>query len=311
MTFLELIDAYVQHLRTLNASPRSIKVQRSRLIRFMEHMEGKGLYHPSEATSSFLREYQGLLASGTNARGNVNGPDLCNNHVSVIKCFFRYLKREDCLAYNPADELEYARTPKRLPKAILTTQEVKRLLGKPDVNTPLGFRDRTIIEVLYSTGIRSQELRNLTIEDVNLESGLLMIREGKGKKDRVVPLGRIAAKYLETYINGIRPQFMRTLKGESATRTLFLSLAGGSPDPKTLQKMLNKYTRRARLKIRVTPHVFRHSCATHMIRNRAGIRHVQELLGHCQLTTTQQYVRVTITDLKEAHNKFHPREKDR
>lgn len=285
-----------------------MKVKRRYLQLFMDFAHEHNADHPNQVTASLIREYQRELAGSINAKGNPVSPDLSNRHLAALKGFFRYVKREGHTMHDPTDEIEYAAQAKRLPRAILTTKEIKKMLRQPDTQTVLGFRDRTMLEVLYSTGIRNKELRQLTIEDVNLEAGLIVIREGKGKKDRVVPVGKIAARYLETYINGIRPELIRS---DPTTRTLFLSLVGCQMDPKTLSHMITKYAKRAGLKTRVTPHTFRHTCATHMIRNRANIRHVQELLGHNQLTTTQQYVRVTITDLQEAHRRHHPREKDK
>jgi site-specific recombinase XerD len=140
----------------------------------------------------------------------------------------------------------------------------------------------------------------------------MSIRQGKGGKDRVVPLGKIAVKFLETYINGIRPTLLQMgrLHDAPTVKALFISSMGRRLSQNALAARLDQYRRAAGLSQPVTPHTFRHTCATHMIRNRANIRHVQEMLGHVNLNTTQQYLHLTITDLKEAHHRFHPREKD-
>jgi len=308
MTFTELIDEYTDHLRAINRAATTIKVRASHLRRFRDYASGCGVDHPSRVTASIIHAYQRLLSRSVNARGNLNSPELCNRHLAALKGFFRYLKREDHTAHDPAAEIEYATQPKRLPSAILTPRQVRKILRRPDTRTVLGFRDRTILEVFYSTAIRRRELIRITIDDVNLEAGLLTIRQGKGMKDRVVPLGKIACRYIETYLNGIRPDLVHP---DRQTRALFLSRIGRRMDPSTVKHLVAKHARAAGIKARVTPHVFRHSCATHMLQNRANIRHIQELLGHNQLTTTQKYVRVTITDLQEAHRRHHPREKDR
>ena len=308
MNFNELIDDYIEYLQSLNRAPATMKIKARRLRDFMKYAQGKGIEHVADVTGSIIFAFQKHLACSKDARGNINSVNARNKYVAVIKGFFRQLKHEGYLAHNPADDVEYAREAQKLPRAILTRKEVKKMLRQPDTHTVLGFRDRTILEVLYTTGIRRLELLQLTIEDVDLDSGLIMIREGKFKKDRVVPVGKIACRYLESYINGIRPELTRS---DPSIRTLFLSRIGRQMDPSTVKHLVNKYAKAAGIPHRVTPHTFRHTCATHMIRNRANIRHVQELLGHSQLTTTQMYVRVTITDLQEAHRRHHPREKDK
>jgi integrase/recombinase XerD len=162
-----------------------------------------------------------------------------------------------------------------------------------------------LLEVLYATGVRKAELRNLTVADVNLEEELLRVNRGKGGKDRVVPLSAIACQFLENYIKAIRPEL---LKGRD-TDKLFLSIRDGVPiGVHGIKQIINRYVRRLNLKKHVTCHLWRHSCATHLLKNNANLRHVQEMLGHKSLATTERYLRLTIADLKEAHHKFHPRE---
>jgi integrase/recombinase XerD len=178
-----------------------------------------------------------------------------------------------------------------------------------DTGTLLGYRDRTILEVLYATGLRKGELMNLTLGDVNLEEELLRINAGKGGRDRVTPLSQVACSYLESYINGVRPELL--LGHPEHTDRLFISLRARPMGRNTIGDVVEKYARIARVKKHVTCHLWRHTCATHLLQNQANLRHVQEILGHRSLATTERYLRVTITDLKEAHRKFHPREKDR
>lgn len=310
MDAAELVEKYREHLRAIHRAAKTIHTQVARSGKFMAFAEARGARHPADVTAALILDYQKHLAGELNAYGRANSISVQNQCLAAVAGFFAYLRQAEYIAHDPARDIEYARTPKRLPKGILTLAEVKKLLQQPDVNTVIGYRDRVILEVLYSTGIRRNELLSLTLDDVDLEAGFLMIRQGKGSKDRVVPLGRIAAKYLETYVRGIRPELVK--RGDDpATRALVVSERGRVMGRNTLAELLEKYARRAGLKIRVTPHTFRHTCATHMIRNRAGIRHVQEMLGHSNLNSTQKYLQLTITDLKEAHSRFHPREKDR
>jgi len=312
MDLPELTDSYAKHLAALNRAPKTIRQYVQWVERFFAFAGTLGVRTPADVTSSHLLAYQKHLADLVNRKGRVSSVKVQNHHMIGIVLFLRYLCAEGILAHNPAQHVQYAKVPEQLPRDILSTAEIKKMLRAADVHTVMGYRDRAIMEVFYSTGIRKQELLNLTVDDVNLESGILAVRHGKGGKDRVVPLGRIAAKFLETYINGVRPTLLQiaTLDRRPGQKALFLSLRGGPLSKNALAERIEHYRRAAGIGHAVSPHTFRHSCATHMIRNRANIRHVQEMLGHVNLNTTQQYLHLTITDLKEAHHRFHPREKD-
>jgi integrase/recombinase XerD len=305
----ELLHDYQQHLRALNRAPKTIAARLLEIHQFFEFAQTLGVRTPADIADAHLRAYQKHLLDRINRLGRVNTVTVQNQRLAAPCAFLRHLHVEGYLAHNPTLKIQYAKEPVRLPRDILTVAETRKLLRIPDVHTVAGYRDRTIMEMLYSSGIRRQELINLTVDDVNLESRLLTIRQGKGGKDRVVPLGRIAARFLETYLNGIRPQLLAPAT-KPPTQRLFIGPGGHPLSKTTLSNHLHAYRRAAHLPQRVTPHVFRHTCATHMIRNRANIRHLQELLGHSDLNTTQKYLHLTITDLKEAHHKFHPREKD-
>ncbi|HOA62171.1 MAG: tyrosine-type recombinase/integrase [Verrucomicrobia bacterium] len=215
-----------------------------------------------------------------------------------------FLKNEGYIHADPAEAVEYAREPSSLPRNVLTPKEANRIIDSIDTTTALGCRDRTILEVFYAIGIRRTELRNLIIADVNLEEELLRVNSGKGGHDRVVPLSRVACKFLETYIKGVRPQ----LVAGKTTDKLFVSIRGNPIDVHTVGDVARKYAKLANMKKHVTPHVWRHTCATHLVKNDANLRHVQDILGHRSLNTTERYLRLAITDLKEAHRNFHPRE---
>lgn len=162
-----------------------------------------------------------------------------------------------------------------------------------------------ILEALYSTGIRTGELINLTLYDIDPQKGLLKINKGKGQKDRIVPIGKLACKYIKKYLRTARPK----LQNSSKDQTLFLTQRGNRFERANFGKIIQKYAKLANLKKRICPHSFRHTCATQMLEEGADIRYIQELLGHQSLQTTQIYTRVTIKDLKRIHSKFHPREK--
>ena len=292
---------------------------RTLIRRFEAFAEGRGVEQWPNVTTALLMDYQKHVFALLNTQGRPYAVAAQNLHLIVLDNLFGYLKRSGHMPHNPAAEIEHAREPQRLPRAVPTAKEIKKLLDVPDTSTVLGYRDRTIMEVFYTTGMRLMEMVNLKVQDVDLDHGLLVVRQGKGRKDRVVPLGKVAARYLETYLQGIRSELLRgrpDVSRRSPPRTkpdtshVFLTVLGGAFCARAMAQRIAKHARRVKLSAKITPHVFRHACATHMIRNRANIRHVQEMLGHAKLETTGRYLQLTITDLKEAHARCHPREKD-
>ena len=220
--------------------------------------------------------------------------------------FLKYLCDAGYLVSDPAKNIEYARQPKTLPRGILSPSEARKIMHAPDVKSVIGYRDRTILEVLYSSGIRKTELRKLTLDDVDYHDGFLRVK-GKGSKERIVPIGRIACRYLENYIKSVRPDLIK----DPYNKTVFLSSRGNRLNHNAVWVLVKKYAKKAKIKKNVHCHTFRHTCATAMLKNKADIRIIQELLGHSSLNSTQVYTRVSITDLKQVHKRCHPREKDK
>ena len=305
MSFDELLTKYLGWLQIRNYSPRTVSDYGYNLGSLFRFLEQKALTDVQGITTATLTDFQRWFYYQPTKRGQARGVVNQNLVLATVKSFFRFLKNEGFIHGNPAEAVEYAREPRSLPRNVLTPKEANRIIDSIDTTTALGYRDRTILEVFYATGVRNQELRNLTVADANLEEELLRVNGGKGGHDRVVPLSRVACKFLETYIKGIRPQ----LVGGKATDRLFVSLRGNPIDAHTVGDVVKKYARLASVKKHVTPHVWRHTCATHLVKNEANLRHVQDILGHRSLHTTERYLSLTITDLKEAHRKFHPREK--
>jgi integrase/recombinase XerD len=305
LTVEALFNRYLQQLEALNFSPRTLEVQRFYFKRFDEFLAETKITDIHIITAARLQDFQRWLFHQPTIKGTARTVGSQNHILCGVKSFFAFLARDGYLARDPAQALRLSREPDSLPKNVLTTDEARKLIEAPDTQTLTGYRDRTLLEVLYATGVRKQELRNLNVEDVNLEEELLRVNRGKGGKDRVVPLSSIACQYLENYIKAIRPEL---LKGRQSDK-LFISHRDGLPiGVHGIKRLIDKYVRQVRLKKHVTCHLWRHSCATHLLKNNANLRHVQEMLGHKSLATTERYLRLTITDLKEAHRKFHPRE---
>jgi integrase/recombinase XerD len=222
--------------------------------------------------------------------------------IGAVKDLFRWLCRSHHILYNPASELEMPREEKRLPEEPLSIQQVEAVLNVPDIGDPLGIRDRAMLELLYSTGMRRSELTSLELTAVNQERRTAQVRQGKGRKDRVVPVGSRALQWLERYLCEVRP-----LLAVSPTETaLFLTSYGEAFNPDVLSRKVSKYIKDAEIGRKGSCHLFRHSCATHMLEGGADTRFIQQLLGHAKLETTQVYTDVSIRQLIEVHERTHP-----
>jgi integrase/recombinase XerD len=247
--------------------------------------------------------YQSALYAQRKKDGKPLSSGAHKNAVIAIKSFFHFLYRRGYLLADPAAAVEYPRIERRLPRTILTRDEAVRILEAAKGRTPRVLRDRAILETFYATGIRVSELANLTPDDVDTEERILRVVLGKGRKDRNVPLTRAAAAAIEHYLLHARAQ----LVGKKNARFLFLANRGGRMDASTLNKLVQEWAKKARVKKRVTCHTFRHSVATHLLRGHADIRHIQALLGHASLQTTERYTHVEISDLQEVLRRAHPR----
>ena len=221
--------------------------------------------------------------------------------LACIRSFFKFLTREEIVKSNPSAGIATPKREKKLPD-FLEPQEVVRLIEAPAAGTWEGLRDRAILETLYSSGLRVSELVGLNHDDLDLFSALVRVR-GKGKKERIVPLGQVALKAVQEYIQHQPPK----LRDNGLKKPLYLNRSGGRLTDRSVRRMILKYCRIAGLKKEVSPHMLRHSFATHMLDRGADLRSVQELLGHENLSTTQIYTHVTTKRLKEAYEAAHPR----
>jgi integrase/recombinase XerD len=249
-------------------------------------------------------EYQKYRKNQINHKGKHDEIEVQNRYLEAVKLLYVYLKKEGYVIHNPAQDIDYARIPVKLPKSALTHKEMSNFFKQVNTSTLLGYRDRTIFEVFYSSGIRRNELRNLELKDTDYEGGYLRVI-GKGDKERVVPLGKVACKYVENYIRGIRPILLK----DKESKYLFISAHAKQFTSSGLDVLVEKYAKRSSIKKKITTHTFRRSCATGMIRNNANVMHVKGLLGHSSMKSINRYIDLTIPDLKKAHQKTHPREK--
>ena len=291
-----LIEAYLAHLAVeRRVSVHTVDAYRRDLSRLSEAAAGLGI--PVDALDRRALEeiVRGLMGEGRSPRSVARA-------VACYRGFYRFLVISGHRRANPAADLRAPRAWKTLPK-FLSMDEVDRLLESPDTTQPRGVRDRALIELLYATGLRVSEMVNLRQQDLNLESGYLTCT-GKGRKQRLVPVGEAATAWLTRYLREARPAL---LKKRSSPR-LFVNARGGSALSRVgFWKILKDYGKQAGVRSRLSPHVLRHSFATHLLERGADLRAIQMMLGHSDLSTTQIYTHVLEARLRAVYDKFHPR----
>lgn len=271
------------------------------ITRFIAWCDERALGKPQEITRAVLERYQHHLWLYRKSNGQPLSLTTQESRLNPLRAFCKWLAREHHILYNPASELVLPRSPRQLPKTLLSVADVEHVLNQPDVTELSGLRDRAILETLYSTAMRRFELVNLGVFAVELNRGTVMIRQGKGRKDRLTPIGERACAWVQRYLDQVRPQLMT----RSDEHALFLTDYGEPFERNRLSALVKKYMRHAGV-AHGSCHALRHACATHMLDNGADIRFIQALLGHAELSTTQIYTQVAIGKLKEIHAATHP-----
>ena len=307
----ELKDRYFQNLRVLNYSPGTIESHGWRIKPFLAYLKSLCISDPQVITTTVVRNYQLHLYQLVNKKGNQNGVFYRNNQLIVAKMFLKFLVAEKVILEDPGKEVELAIEPIKLPRTILSPLEVKKLLTAPDRSTFIGFRDRTMLEVLYTNGIRRKEILGLRVGDYEPDNMLMRINNGKGGKDRVVPVGKVAAKFLKHYLQEVRPRLVK----DSTNDYFFLSALGRKMSLCMLGVRIKLHAKKAGIEKNISPHTMRATCATHCLRGKSRKeqmhpRHLMELLGHSSMESLTPYLSISIEDLKEAHRRCHPRERE-
>lgn len=292
--YIELVKGWSQ--RTREAYCQELKP-------FFAYLERQGVTQLGRLTRSHLEGYR-LELSQLQFQGKPITAKTQQAKLCAVKSFVKFLYRENFLLLDVGAEFEVPSGPRGLPRAVLSEGEVLQLLETPETDTVRGLRDRAILELLYGTGLRNTELRELMLQHLDLSNGVVRIERGKGNKARVLPLGEEAQAWLEEYLEKSRPELAR----DPEKTWVFLTNWGAQLTRKWLSFRVSQIAKKAGLPKTSTPHVLRHSCATHMLRRGAGVRHLQTLLGHSCLNTTQIYTRVEVSDLAKVVRQFHPRE---
>jgi integrase/recombinase XerD len=296
------VRSYLEHMGVLGQTEDSLRSAAADLRVFLTWAEGRGLRRLDEVTVSVLERYQRHLYHYRMRGGRPLSFRTQRVRLLTLKRFYRYLVRQRVLEMSPAELLELPRAEKRLPRTVLTVEQVEAVLAEPDPRTMTGLRDRAILETLYSTGIRRQEAVDLDLYDVDAENGTLRIREGKGKKDRLIPLGERAALWITKYLDEARPY----LVSEPDDGALFLTTKRARFAPETLSRLVRKAFDAAGVAGEGACHVFRHTMATLMLEGGADLRFIQAMLGHAEITSTQVYTHVALRKLKEVYERTHP-----
>ena len=302
--FQNQLDAHVEDLEAHNFSSHTVNNRIVYVRRFAMWCLERDLTMPSEITKPILERYQRALFQYRNEKGAAMSFATQSGHLIHIRAFFKWLCKKGRIPVNPASEIELPRKGERLPDAVLSIDEVERIMSQPNTAEPIGLRDRAILEVFYACGIRRTEITQLTIYSVDPERQTLLVRQGKGKKDRFIPIGKRAIAWIQRYMSDARPRLII----DSSVQTLFLSNLGQALEPQTLSSYISDYIAKAGIEKSGSCHMFRHAMATHMLDNGADIRFIQVMLGHAKLDTTEIYTRVSIKKLQQVYNQTHPAE---
>jgi len=292
-----LVQDYINYLTIeRNLSGNTLDAYRNDLGRYCQYLQEEGVKRPDQIDIKVIQKFINTLADIGLVASSLS------RNFSSIRSFHKFLMGENIVQTNPAELLQSPRIPARLPK-ILDLNEIEAIMDTIDINTNKGIRDRAIIETLYSTGVRVSELTSLEMNSIFFQHNVIRVL-GKGSKERIVPFGDRARKYLKNYISAVRSLLLRSTKSGDI---LFLNMRGTPLSRMGVWKIIQQYVKLAGIGKKVSPHVFRHSFATHLLEGGANLRAVQEMLGHSDISTTQIYTHLDREYLIEQHRTFHPR----
>lgn len=297
MDILTTVTEFKHQLKARGYAEATIEGYRKNLDQFTAYLTDRGISDIKQITRQIIIDYQQHVMASDNAM------ETRALKIRAVKRLFEYLEKTHRLLVNPAEGIVETCRKNRKIGPVLTMKEVEKLLQQPNLSLKTHIRDRAMMEVLYSTGIRLNELLHLEVYHADFKDKVLYIRKGKGGRQRAVPLGNPAARYLREYLEKVRPFYVRKNPGE---RKIFLLNTGMPMTPQSVRALLFKYRRQAGIQKSASPHTLRRSCATHLMQNGADIRHIQKLLGHRRLSTTQAYTKIMPAEVKKTHEAAHP-----
>ncbi len=298
---LRYMEEHFEWMLVTGYSPDTVRARRISIRRFIAWCDERGLADPRDITRPMLERYQKYLFYYRKADGNPLSIGMQAQNLAPLKTWFKWLARSHHILANPAADIDLPKQPKHLPRSVPTVQEVEAILSEAEPGTVQGLRDRAMLETLYATGLRRMELPGVSIYDIDLNRGVLWVRHGKGRRERVVPLGSRAIAWLNKYLTESRPQLLT-----DDTPALFLTDYGEPMQPHYVADKVKRYMEFANVNKPGSTHLLRHACATHMLEGGADIRYIQEMLGHANLQTTEIYTHVSIDKLIAVHGATHP-----
>ena len=257
-------------------------------------------------TKETIRNYQTHLCTRAEYKEKLLSLTIQRRRLMPVRKFSEFLLELEYISIDAAKVIKFPKEPETLPKGILSLKQISKLLASHDLKTPMGLRNKAMLEVLYCSAIRNEELRHLKLKDINLDKCEIYVEKGKGSKSRIVPMGKICGSFVEEYIKKARPYFTRFKPDEPY---LFVSRRGKQLSGVDVCKLVKNYCIKAGIKEKITPHSLRHTCATHLLKNNAPLRYIQTILGHSSIESTQIYTKVEISDLQKVHARCHPRGK--
>lgn len=301
----ELLDEFIDHSKRKNLKPHTIYDYKRTIGELFTFIESNypDIKSITEITRDIIIQYEKYLVTKIDGRGKVLALQRRKRYLTNLRLFFNYYEREEIIHKNPTLNIALPREKRTIIKDVLSIDEMNTLLKCCGDNSLKSIRDRAIMELLYSTAIRGDELCNILMNDIDLKENMLFVRKGKWDSERMVPFGKGANFWVKKYIDKVRP-----LIHHSNSSLLFVSLNGRKLQPQVLLDIVKVWANVAKIKKNVTTHTFRHSCATHMLQRKADIRYIQKQLGHKRISTTEGYLKIEISDLKEVHKRCHPRE---
>jgi len=301
----QMTKDFEKHQIARNFSASTIETEGRMLMWFFEFLAEETVENITDVDTTFMLKYQIYLSAIKNNKGKPYNPRTQNLAVSTVRKLFRYLRKKGEVFCDPTQGMELAKAPRPLPRNILSVKEMNKLLSQPNAKKWVGGRDNSMLEILYSTAMRQGELLHLDLNDLNPDDGTILIRDTKGRRDRVVPCGKEAWRRLKHYLRTVRPLLVENINEQA----VFLNKYGNRLSKQGLLTLVKTYALKAGIKKNISAHNIRHSAATHMADNGCDIRILQLLLGHSSANTTAVYLHTSISKLKLAHQKFDPREK--
>lgn len=296
------VTEYMAWMKLMNYAVLSQSTTRAALNGFAHWCDTRGIEDLKEVDLSTLEHYQRWLYNYRKKDGHPLKLTTQQGRLIHVKSLFKWLTKKAVIPSDPGLDLELPRKPEELPRSIMSHAETEQVLNAPDLQTDLGIRDRALLETLYSTGMRRLELSNLKLYDLEMAEGMVMIRKGKGGRDRKLPIGERAVKWIDKYVREVRSKHVNVADSD----ILFLGNRGRQLCADAISHIGRKYMKKAGIDKPGSCHIFRHGMATQMLEAGADIRFIQQMLGHRKLTSTQIYTKVAISKLKEVHTKTHP-----